>query len=132
MLAKLFNDISVGSLVRAIGLATVLCIVAQFLKVIPAPHLRVAHWHIEVAPWLFNTAVVVLIVTCSVAVSFGLNRLEVLRKDYHLIPVLTIGLLPPMLSNGDLGLVLLLPLVVAPDNAHLVAGSGKALWLCAF
>lgn len=139
MLAKLFNNISIPSLGRAL----VASILAAVLAVIWLPagqsQLLIHFFDLEVSLLWFRILTVIITVGVAFGINSGINAIGFLKSDYQFIPVFTLLILPMLTSGGgNIELLLALPLgafivlrllmlVSTIDPSYILFDSGVAL-----
>lgn len=143
MLAKLFDDISIASLVRSLGLAIILLLLVFFVsgKEQASLHVLNQHWQLP-GYWLVIMALPLL----SFAVIWfnsNLIAISLFKSDYQPLIVTAILLIPVLVTQASLNLVLLLPLMALlvsklldlaenPDISYLLFDSGSIIGLMLF
>ena len=112
MLAKLFDDISIASLIRSLVLAMLLFL-ALFLLVNPAAgELQVLNWRWEIpAIWLALIGIPILSVSV-IWFNSSLIAIPLLKSDYQPGIVAAILMIPVLVTEASLNLVLLIPFMV--------------------
>ena len=112
MLAKLFNDISIASLIRSAGVVILLFVLVFLLAAPEQASLQLLQYHWEFsAIWLLIPGIPVY--TFSVWwFNSTVNGVQLLKGDYQVMLVTGLLLLPALISMGSLNLMLLLPLTV--------------------
>lgn len=111
MLAKLFDNISIPSLARAL-LFAVLVSVLSILWISPSPEdLRIVLFQFDVSPVLFKVLLVTVIVAVAFGLNSGVNAVGFLKQDYQLLPVFVLLTLAMFIAGpGSVELLLALPL----------------------
>jgi len=111
MLAKLFNNISIPSLARALFFAVLSSVLAAVWSNIPYQGLALVVIEAEVAPWVYRLMVAVIPVVVGYALNSGINASGFLKQSYQFLPVytmLTLGLF--LVAEGSFELLTALPL----------------------
>lgn len=110
MLAKLFNNISIQSLIRAL-LFSVLVLVAAWSMADPGQaSLQILAWEWPVSEVLYKLILSLLLVGISWRLNSRINDIGFLKNDYQLMPVLMLLFTPILFENGSMELILVLPL----------------------
>lgn len=110
MLAKLFNNISIQSLVRAMFFVMLMILSAWLLVPVPLVELSLLAWDVGFSAVLFKSLLAVDLVVFSWYFNSRINKVGFLKNDYQLIPVLGLMLTPVLFQVADPELLLLLPL----------------------
>jgi hypothetical protein len=143
MLAKLFDDIGIASLIRSLTLALVLLILVFFVSGGESVSLRVLHLSWSLPGALAALIGAPLLMLSVVWFNSAINSIPLLKRDYQLSIVTSILLIPVLITQGSLNLILLLPLVVLflvkqlalgenPEISYLLFDSGTIIGIMLF
>lgn len=110
MLAKLFNNISIQSLIRALLFSVMVLIAAWIIPETGRATLHILAWHWEVSETLHNVILALLLIGISWRLNSRINDIGFLKNDYQLMPVLMLLFTPVLFENGSMELILVLPL----------------------
>lgn len=112
MLAKLFNNISIPSLARALAFLVTICVVSVIFYTAPPSTLHLGFPDIALTPFWFFTLLLIFIPGLALAFNTGINQLGFLKNDYQVIPIFGLILLPVFLLNGNVALLLSMPFII--------------------
>ena len=111
MLAKLFNNISIPSLARAIFFSALLAILSVLWISPVRESLEVGLFNGEMLPWAYKSCIAVLAVLVAFGLNSGINSIGFLKQDYQFIVVYTLLVLGMLITGvGSIELILSLPL----------------------
>ncbi len=110
MLAKLFNNISIQSLIRALIFALLVLIAAWLMADINEVALSILVWEWPLSSILIKILLSASLVASVVWLNSRINDSGFLKNDYQLIPVLMLILTPVVFTMDHLDLMILLPL----------------------
>lgn len=141
MLAKLFNNISIPSLARAIFFSALFAILSV-LWISPAgDSLVMAISDGEILPWGYKLCMVLSVVLVAFGLNTGINIIGFLKQDYQFLVVYTLLVLGMLITGGgsielilslSLGALMfyrLLQLVETIDPSYILFDSGVLLAL---
>lgn len=111
MLAKLFGNISLAALVRALVVALISVVVALFLKPTGAGEFHLAAESFTVPAAAYIVAFILVVVICGLWLNNAFNDLEVLKGNYHVMPLFA-WMVIPFACGASLDLLMCLPLVL--------------------
>jgi len=139
MLAKLFNNISIPSLGRALAASLLASILAVVWISAGQAQLKIHFFDVEASLIWFKILVVIITIGVAFGFNSGINSIGFLKNDYQFLPVFTLLVLPMLLSaGGNLELLLTLPigafmflrllmLVSTVDPSYILFDSGVTL-----
>lgn len=143
MLAKLFDDISIASLIRSLGLAIVLFLLVFLVSGQELTHLSILNYHWEL-PGYWHAIIALPLLSLSV-VWFNTNLIAIplFKNDYQPAIITAILLIPVLVTQASLNIVLLMPLMVllllklfslaeSPSISYLLFDSGSIIGLMLF
>lgn len=112
MLAKLFNNISVPSLARAMGFSLLVLLALALLSPQHSFYFHFAGHTWAIGRIWYQAIQVVVILTSAWWFNSSINVLGFLKNDYQLIPVFTLIITAIFFVNDSLELLLIMPLVI--------------------
>lgn len=139
MLAKLFNNISIPSLGRALVVSLIAAILAVAWLSGDGAQLQIQLLDFTISVLWFKMLTVIITVGVALGLNSGINAVGFLKNDYQFLPVFALLTLPMLLSKGaDVELLLTLPigaymflrllmLVSAIDPSYILFDAGVAL-----
>ncbi len=110
MLAKLFNNISVASLVRAVAFSIFILVGMALLSPHETYFFRFSIYHFSVNPLVFQMVLALIVLLCAWWLNSSINSLGFLKNDYQLLPVFTLLVTSISFISNSLELILILPL----------------------
>ena len=141
MLAKLFNNISIPSLARAVIFAVLVSVLSVIWLASTQEELVIGLFDVDVSLAMYKGLLPVIVLAVAFGLNSGINYVGFLKQDYQFLPVfvlLTLGMF--MAGSGSIELLLSLPLgtllfyrllmlVGAVDPSYILFDSGVLLGL---
>ncbi|WP_417600896.1 DUF6427 family protein [Owenweeksia hongkongensis] len=139
MLAKLFNNISIPSLVRALVASLAAAVLAVIWLGAENAQLKIHFFDVEISLFWFKVLMIIFTAGVAFGINSGINSIGFLKNDYQYLPVFTLLCLPMLTSGGgDIELLLTLPLgsflvlrllmlVSTVDPSYILFDAGVAL-----
>lgn len=110
MLAKLFDNISIQSLIRAIIFGVIVLLGAWLLAGVKAVTLDVLMWEWQLSAILLKLLLSGSMLASAIWLNSRINTSGFLKNDYQLIPVLMLVLTPVLFQLDQLSFLFLLPI----------------------
>lgn len=142
MLAKLFNNISIQSLIRALLFSVLMLSLGWFFMDINQNPLQLLAWQWHVPVLMAKSLLSVVLIASCWWFNSKINDLGFLKEDYQLIPVMMLLLVPIFFKATQPELLLVLPLgillhirifqlIEATDPSFILFDSGVLISLMA-
>lgn len=143
MLAKLFDDIGIASLIRSLLMSLVLTLLLYFSSGPATVTAGFLHYTWSLPGFWAVIIAAPLILLSSLWFNSAINAIPLLKRDYQLSFVAAALLIPVLITQGSLPLILLLPLVTLfftkqlalgenPEVSYLLFDTGTIIGLMLF